>query len=187
MNMPMQFLECEAQKKVKELKPIFDRAVKKAKQIAEEAGVAFYDIVQVRFYTSDEEKNEGAAGKWTPDDKAETAVIAFSRNADPEALTHEVAHSFFHGSPLHDSNNEHRKYGEKFCNAFRYALHADKSKSWMETESGPYDAHALVEKLEKRAKCKKVDLLAALTEYFVELCKKKGSKMCARILDSEGL
>ncbi len=195
--MTTQFLECGSQEEIKKFKPIFDQAVEEAKKIAEKAGVTFFDIVEVRFYTSDEESKEGNGCKWIPNDEAKTAVIKFSRNADLEALTHEVGHSFFHPSPLHERYNEGAQYGEKFCNAFRYALHPDKGKCWMATDGGSYDAHRLIKKCETLPEGKLGDLLAALSKYFADLCEKKRAKICEqkkkgakdpeRILDSEDI
>ena len=90
-------------------------------------------------------------------------------------LTHEVGHSLYHPSPLHDRHGE-PKYGDKFCNAFRYVIHPDKGTGWMVKDGGEYDASALI------AKCPD---LKAFTDYFVTLCMKKRQDMSKGILDAE--
>ncbi|GAF69368.1 unnamed protein product [marine sediment metagenome] len=175
----MRFLEGEDQVDINRFKRIFDRARMAALEIAQKAGITFYEITELRFFTDEEEENSKESALWSWDDASKTSKIAMRRTADPEALTHEIGHSLYHPSPLHDRNNEDSKYGDKFCNAFRYVLHPSKSKGWMQCDGGQYDAHKLV---------KKCPDLESFSKYFVELCNKKrqvGSKK--RILELEGI
>jgi hypothetical protein len=171
------FLEKESQADIGRFRPIFDKAVTAAKAIAQRAGLDFYDILEVRFYTPAEEKviPAGEAATWRWDDLNRIAYIAIRRSTDPEALTHEVGHSLYHPSPLHDRNGE-PKYGDKFCNAFRYFVHPEKGTDWMAKDGGEYDASALI------AKCRDLNEFA---DYFVALCATKRQDMSKPVLGAE--
>src|SRR5262249_40576979 len=142
------FLEHESQADIDRLKPVFDQAVAAAKAIALQAGEDFYEVEEVRFFTPQEEmdKLQSDAASWAWDDEKKLAFIAIRRSADPECLTHEVGHSLYHPSPLHDRHGEPPMYGDKFCNAFRYAVHPDKGTGWMAKDGGDYDASAIIAK-----------------------------------------
>jgi hypothetical protein len=172
------FLANESQTDIDRFQPCFDEAVARAREVALKANVSFYEIEKVRFYNLGEEKTQTEDALWLPDDTKRTAHIAIRRAADPEGLTHEVGHCFFHPSPLHDRHNEDPQYGDKFCNGFRYVVHPTKGKSWMPNDGGRYDAHALV------MKCPDLN---SFSDYFVKLCAAKRQDMSKRILDGEGI
>src|SRR5262249_17566633 len=142
------------------------------------AGVGFYEIEEVRFFTRHEEATAREDGVWWPDDRRKVASIKLCRRADVEGLTHEVGHSLFHPSPLHDRHNEDPKYGDKFCNALRYVVDPAKGMEWMAADGEQYDAHKLVERCPD---------LETFGNYFVELCQRKRQSMNRRILDGEGI
>ena len=174
----MQFLKGEDQEVIDKYRPIFNLASMAALNIAKRASVIFYEVTEFRFYTEEEEKKVKEAAIWSCDDANKTSKIAIRRTADPEALSHEIFHSLYHPSPLHDRNNEDPKYGDKFCNAFRYVLYSSKGKCWMQCDGSQYDAHSLVRK------CPDLD---SFSKYFVELCNKKRRAGNKRILDLENI
>jgi len=172
------FLVGEEQGVVDKYRLVFDEAVNAAKGIAGKGARPFYEIVEVRFYTQQEGQIKTEEGSWSPDDTAKTATIALKGTADPECITHEVFHSVFHPSPLHDRHNEDKTYGDKFCNGFRYSVNPSKGKHWMPNDGSPYDAHGLI------ARCPD---LATFSSYFVGLCNKKRQDLGKRILDAESI
>lgn len=173
----------------KKFDPILHQAISAARAIAHEAGVPFYEIVEVEF----DDKFKGPAD-WIWDDEKETARIKIKPDAEPEALAHEVGHSLFHRSPLHDRYNEDPKYGDRFCNAFRYVLYPGGGEFWGRNDN-KYDATKLAAKLRTDAQIRCVPeksdspkLTKAFTTYFVDLCRRKRhSMLCERILDKEDI
>lgn len=58
--------------------------------------------------------------RWVPkNDSAEIGIVIKENN--PGVLFHEMFHSAFHCSPLHDGGADER-WGDAFCNAFRYFM-----------------------------------------------------------------
>ena len=141
---PPKFFENEGEEVREKYWPIYAKSMQAAKELASRAGIRFYEIEEIRFFTSAEQSTEPAA-EWTCDDNSRTARIAIRRDADPECLSHEVGHSFFHPSLLHDRHGE-PPYGDKFCNAFRCLLHPEKGTSWMQNDGGAYDGRAILTK-----------------------------------------
>jgi hypothetical protein len=177
MKMTTKFFEGESRETIAKYRPIFDKAVKAGREIAQLAGTDFYEIVEVRFFTPEEEKKITDAGSFCWNDEKKLAWIKMCRSADPECLTHEVGHCFFHPSLLHDRHGEPPR-GDKFCNAFRYFLHPDKGTDWMAKDGGSYDGNAIV------AKCQDLE---AFMKYFAALMQKKRKDTRTAVLNAEGI
>lgn len=176
-KMTTKLFEGESKQTIDKYRPILDKAVKAGQEIARRAGTDFYEIAEARFFTLEEEKKTTDAGSFYWDDEKKIAWIRMRRSADPECLTHEVGHCFFHPSLLHDRHGE-PPLGDKFCNAFRYVLHPEKGTDWMAKDGGNYDGHAII------AKCRDLD---GFMNYFSALNQKKRKDMSASVLNAEAI
>jgi hypothetical protein len=81
-------------------------------------GWKWYAITKVE--TKQREGRDNGGAGWIWDDAKAEARIEIGTEAEPCAVYHEVFHSAFHKSPLHDGGTD-QKWGDAWADCFRYS------------------------------------------------------------------